>query len=54
LEAGAAEPSFLNLATAIRLGTDVALGYLDCLAFAATWVLCIVDRESPDEIDLDF
>ena len=28
--------------------------YLECLAFAATWHLCMVDRETVDEIDLDF
>lgn len=54
LEPDTAEPTLLDLTTAIQLATDVALGYLDCLAFAATWLVCVVDRESPDEIDLDF
>lgn len=42
----------------VRLGFEMASGivqvYLECLAFAATWHLCMVDRETVDEIDLDF
>jgi hypothetical protein len=41
-----------------RLAAGLASGavqvYLDCLALAATWHLCMVDRETVDEIDLDF
>ncbi len=41
-----------------RLGFGLASGlvqvYLECLALAATWHLCMIDRETVDEIDLDF
>lgn len=38
----------------ILLATSVALSYFDCIIFAATWLVCIYNRETPDEIDLDF
>lgn len=38
----------------IFLATSVALSYFDCVIFAATWLVCIYNRETPDEIDLDF
>ena len=28
--------------------------YLDCVVFAATWLVCKDDRDSPDEFDIDF
>ena len=28
--------------------------YLDCLIFAGVWLLCMADRDSPDDIDMDF
>lgn len=41
-----------------RLGIGLVSGivqvYLDCLAVAATWHLCMVDRETVDDIDFDF
>jgi hypothetical protein len=42
----------------VRLGIGLASGivqvYLECLAVAATWHLCMVDRETVDDIDFDF
>ncbi|MDZ4860960.1 MAG: hypothetical protein SGI88_18450 [Candidatus Hydrogenedentes bacterium] len=33
---------------------DAIVFYLDCLVFAAVWLTCKEDRDSPDELDLDF
>lgn len=49
-----AEFGELALMTAARGACDIAIAYLDCLVFAATWLACKYDRDSPDEIDLDF
>ena len=38
----------------ITSASNVVQAYLDCLAFAATWLLCMTDRDTVDEIDLDF
>ncbi|MCC6697397.1 MAG: hypothetical protein IT365_17335 [Candidatus Hydrogenedentes bacterium] len=38
----------------IASASAVVQAYLDCLAFAATWLLCMTDRDTVDEIDLDF
>ena len=37
-----------------RATLHAAIAYLDCLVFTATWLVCKDDRDSPDEIDLDF
>jgi len=50
---GEQRPSLLA-GLAIPLASGAVQVYLDCLAFAATWHLCMVDRETVDEIDLDF
>ena len=39
---------------AVQLALDLVIAYLDCLAFAAIWLVCKDDRDSPDEVDLDF
>lgn len=44
----------LPLALVSAAAVYVIVSYLDCFAFAATWVLCIVDRETPEEQDFDF
>lgn len=44
----------LGLTTVARFVCDVSLAYLDCLVFAAAWLVCKDDRDSPDELDLDF
>jgi hypothetical protein len=49
-----AETSGLALLAVARLACDLAIAYLDCLVFAAVWLICKTDRDSPDEIDLDF
>ena len=33
---------------------DIILGYFDCLIFAAVWLICITDRDSPRESDIDY
>lgn len=48
------EVSAFALMAGSRVACDVALGYLDCLVFAAAWTVCKLDRDSPDELDLDF
>jgi len=44
--------------TASRFATSAmfngAIAYLDCVVFAAVWLVCKEDRDSPDELDLDF
>lgn len=37
-----------------RLGLTIVVAYLDCTVFAAVWLLCMADRETPDDIDFDF
>ncbi len=32
---------------------DIASCYCDCLVFAAIWIICIIDRNTPDEPDFD-
>ncbi|NUM54142.1 MAG: hypothetical protein HUU46_10905 [Candidatus Hydrogenedentes bacterium] len=48
------ETSTFALITVARLACDLAIAYLDCLVFTAAWLVCKDDRDSPDEIDLDF
>ncbi|HNR34779.1 MAG TPA: hypothetical protein PKO36_06340 [Candidatus Hydrogenedentes bacterium] len=33
---------------------DVISGYFDCVIFCATWLLCMLDRQMPQEDDLDY
>lgn len=33
---------------------DVISGYFDCLIFAATWLVCIMDRQTPQDDDFDY
>jgi len=33
---------------------DVIAGYFDCVIFCATWLLCMLDRQTPQENDLDY
>ena len=47
-------PAQLALFAGAHLACDVAIGYLDCLVFAAAWLVCKHDRDAPEEIDLDF
>jgi len=37
-----------------KVGLVIVIAYLDCIAFAAVWLLCMADRETPDDIDFDF
>ncbi len=50
---GDAGPSLLAR-IGVGLTSDILQTYLDCLVFAATWQLCMVDRDTVDEIDIDF
>jgi hypothetical protein len=61
---------YLTIATALQgsdadfsppfahIGLDVAWtligSYLDCLVFAGVWLLCMTDRENPDDFDAEF
>jgi hypothetical protein len=36
------------------LAICVIAGYIDCVVFAATWLLCMADRDAMEDIDLDF
>ena len=44
----------LVLRLAVELGSGFVQVYLDCLAFAGVWLICMLDRDTIDEIDLDF
>jgi len=33
---------------------DVAAIYFDCVVFAAMWLICMIDRQNPDDDDLEF
>ncbi|GMW02015.1 MAG: hypothetical protein AMXMBFR84_31510 [Candidatus Hydrogenedentota bacterium] len=34
--------------------TSVVNVYIECLVFAAVWIICIIDRDTFEEVDLDF
>jgi len=38
----------------LRPALYVAFGYVDCVVFAATWYICMFDRQEPEALDLDF
>jgi len=38
----------------LPLVADLASCYWDCVVFAAVWLLCMQDRDAPQEYDLDF
>ena len=38
----------------LRPAIDVAFGYVDCVVFAGIWLICMLDRQEPEEIDLGF
>lgn len=44
----------LVLRLAVVLASAFVQVYLDCLAFAGVWLICMLDRDTIDEIDLDF
>jgi hypothetical protein len=33
---------------------DIAFAYFDCVIFSAVWLICMYDRQAPEEVDLDF
>lgn len=33
---------------------DIVAVYFDCVVFAAMWLICMIDRQNPDEDDLEF
>jgi hypothetical protein len=33
---------------------DVIAGYFDCLIFCATWLICMYDRQAPQDDDVDY
>lgn len=33
---------------------DVIAGYFDCLIFCATWIVCMYDRQAPQDDDFDY
>lgn len=33
---------------------DIAAGYFDCVIFCATWLICMFDRQQPQDDDLDY
>ncbi len=33
---------------------DVVAGYFDCLIFCATWLICMFDRQAPQDGDIDY
>ena len=37
-----------------RIGLVLVLAYLECIVFAAVWLLCMADREAPDDNDFEF
>jgi hypothetical protein len=37
-----------------RIGLVLVLTYLECIVFAAVWLLCMADREAPDDTDFEF
>ncbi len=51
---GGQERAPLAMRIGVTLAADIICAYLDCLAFAGTWIICMTDRETIDEIDLDF
>lgn len=38
----------------LRPALQVVFAYVDCVVFAATWFICMLDRQEPEEIDLGF
>lgn len=38
----------------IRPALAIVSGYFDCVVFCAIWIVCIIDRQNPEEDDLDF
>jgi hypothetical protein len=38
----------------LELGLDAVLSSLDCLVFAATWLICMTDRNTAEDIPIDF
>jgi len=38
----------------IRPIIDIIFGYFDCVVFSATWLICMLDRQAPEKVDLDF
>jgi len=38
----------------IQPALAIVSGYFDCVVFCAIWIICIIDRQSPEEDDLDF
>ncbi|MBX7254763.1 MAG: hypothetical protein K1Y02_00280 [Candidatus Hydrogenedentes bacterium] len=37
-----------------RIALIAVMAYLECVIFAAVWLLCMADRETPNDIDFDF
>jgi hypothetical protein len=33
---------------------DAISGYFECVVFSAVWLICMLDRQTPEEIDLEF
>ncbi len=38
----------------VQLLVDIIFGYFDCVIFAAAWLVCIIDRQNPEEMDFEF
>lgn len=38
----------------LRLVVDVILGYGDCVIFCAAWMICMHDRQNPEDSSFDF
>lgn len=38
----------------LRSLVDIAFAYFDCVIFSAVWLVCMYDRQAPEEVDLDF
>lgn len=48
------EAVHIALSITARALRDIGIAYIDCVVFVAVWLVCKEDRDSPDEIDLDF
>lgn len=38
----------------LRPALQVVFAYVDCVVFSATWLICMLGRQEPEEIDLGF
>jgi len=45
-------PKGVQLVPGVFLG--IVFGYFDCVIFCAAWLICMLDRQTPEDIDFEF